>query len=206
VTSHPVDPPTVASRGASGADTRQRLIAAAREIVCDAGLTQARMEDIAARAGVSRAAAYYHFSSKADLVAAIVDDVCSRLTDIVRAALADGPIDGVIGATVRFFAEHVSVARLLITEMSHPADPLQMIIRHRDALLSVIRRRVSADIAAGRMRPMDPDVAAQAIVGLIRVAPVEMICDASTDLEHLTAQLTDFLRHALAPSPGRPTV
>jgi AcrR family transcriptional regulator len=202
MTSQPVDAAAAPPQGDSpGADTRQRLVAAAREIICDAGLRQARMEDIAARAGVSRAAAYYHFSTKADLVAAIVDDVCSRLTDVVRATLADGPIDGVIAATARFFADHVSVARLLITEMPHTTDPLKILMRQRDALLSVLRRRVSADMAAGRMRPMDPDVAAQAIVGLIRVAPVEMLCDESTDLEHLTAQLTDFLRHALAPSP-----
>jgi AcrR family transcriptional regulator len=156
------------------------------------------MEDIATRAGVSRAAAYYHFNTKADLVGAIVDDLCVRLTDIVRVTLADGPLDGVIAATVRFFADHVAVTRLLLTEIT--LDPLELVIRHRDALLSLLRRRVSADIVAGRVRAMDPDVAAQVIVGLIRIAPVEMICDESTDLEHLTAELTDFLRHALAPS------
>jgi AcrR family transcriptional regulator len=188
-----------AQRGTAGGDTRQRLIAAARDVICDAGLKHARMEDIAARAGVSRAAAYYHFNTKADLIGAIVDDLCAGLTDVVRSTLVDGPLDGVIAATVRFFAAHVAVTRLLLTEIT--LDPLELVIRHRDALLSILRRRVSADIAAGRMRPMDPDVAAQAIVGLIRVAPVEMICDESTDLEHLTAQLTDFLRHALAPSP-----
>jgi AcrR family transcriptional regulator len=190
-----------AGRGSPATDTRGRLIATAREVICDVGLKQARMEDIASRAGVSRAAVYYHFNTKADLVAAIVDDVCLRLTDIVRASLADGPLDGVIAATVRFFADHVAVARLLITEMTLPADPLRLVTRHRDALLAILRRRVTADVAAGRMRQMDPDVAAQAIVGLIRVAPVEMICNESTDLDHLTAQLTDFLRHALAPSP-----
>jgi AcrR family transcriptional regulator len=188
-------------RGSPVIQTRERLIVAARDVICDVGLRQARMEDIAARAGVSRAALYYHFNTKADLVAAIVDDVCLRLTDIVRASLADGPLDAVIAATVRFFAGHVAVARLLITEMTLPADPLRLVTRHRDALLSILRRRVTADVAAGRIRPMDPDVAAQAIVGLIRVAPVEMICNESVDLDHLTAQLTDFLRHALAPSP-----
>jgi TetR/AcrR family transcriptional regulator len=202
MTSDPVHDTPLGQRGTPGGDTRQRLIAAAREIICEAGLKQARMEDIATRAGVSRAAAYYHFNTKADLVGAIIDDLCSGLTDIVRATLADGPLDGVIAATVRFFSDHVAVTRLLLTEIT--LDPMELVIRHRDALLSVLRRRVSADIAAGRMRPMDPDVAAQAIVGLIRVAPVEMICDESTDLEHLTAELTDFLHHALALTGRRP--
>ena len=182
-------------------DTRERVISAAREVMCDVGLKRARMEDIAAVAGVSRAAVYYHFHTKGDLVAAIVDDVFLRLTDTVRGALADGPLDGIIAATVRFFADQLDVARLLITEMEAATHPMRLLARHRDALVSTIRHRVSTDIAAGRVRPMDPDVAAQAIVSLIRIAPVEMICNGAVDLDHLTVQLTDFLRHALAVPP-----
>ena len=182
-------------------DTRERLIAAAREVICDVGLKRARMEDIAAVAGVSRAAVYYHFHSKGELAAAIVDDVFLRLTDTIRGALADGPLDGIIAATVRFFADQVAVARLLIAEMEAPPDPKRLLAQHRDRLVGIIRRRVSTDMAAGRVRPMDPDVAAQAIAGLLRVAPMEMICNESADLDHLTIQLTDFLRHALGAAP-----
>jgi AcrR family transcriptional regulator len=182
-------------------DTRQRLIAAARDVICDVGLKRARMEDIAAVAGVSRAAVYYHFHTKGELVAAIVDDVFLRLTDTVRGALADGPLDGIIAATVRFFADQIAVARLLISDMEVPPDPKRLLAQHRNLLVAVIRRRVSTDIAAGRVRPMDPEVAAQAIASLIRVAPMEMICNESADLDHLTTQLTDFLRHALGASP-----
>lgn len=186
---------------APATDTRARLIAAACEVIRDVGLKQARMEDIAGRAGVSRAAVYYHFNTKGDLATAILDDVCQRLTVTVRSALADGPLDGVIAATVRFFADQAALGRLMITEMSLPADPVQLIARHHAELLSLLRRRISADIAAGRLRSMDPDVAAQAIVGLMRVAPIEMICNEAADHNHLTAELTTFLRHAIGPPP-----
>ena len=195
--------PAPSSRTAAGAaseDTRGRLIAAARRIICDVGFKRARMEDIAAMAGVSRAAVYYHFNTKVELATAIADDVFQRLTATVSAALADGPIDGVIAATVRFFADQVAVARLLVNELS-PNDPAQLFARHREALLSLLRRRIAADLAAGRVRPMDADVAAHAVLGLMRVAPVEMICNESADLDHLSTELADFLRRALAPSP-----
>jgi AcrR family transcriptional regulator len=183
-------------------DTKERLISAAREVICDVGLKRARMEDIAAVAGVSRAAVYYHFHTKGELVAAIVDDVFLRLTDTVRSALADGrPLDGIIAATVRFFADQVTVARLLITEMETPLDPKRLLARHHEALVGTIRHRISTDMAAGRVRPLDPDVAAHAIVSLIRIAPMEMFCNEAVDLDHLTAQLSDFLRHALGVSP-----
>ena len=193
--------PSGATRGAPATDTRGRLIAAARDVFCEVGLKQARMEDIAARAGVSRAAVYYHFNTKGDLAAAIADDVFQRLTVAIRAALADGPLDGVIAATVRFFAEHVALARLLISEAALPTDHFHEFARHRDVMLDLLRRRIAADIAAGRVRSMDPDVAAQAVVSVMRAAPIEMICNEGADKHHLTAQLTEFLRHAIAPTP-----
>lgn len=182
-------------------DTRSRLLAAAREVICEVGLKPARMEDIAARAGVSRAAVYYHFNTKGDLATAIFDDVLRRLTITVRAALADGPLDGVIDATVRFFADQAALGRLLITDMALPADPAQFFARHRDVLLGLLRRRIAADIAAGRVRSMDPDVAARAVLGLMRVAPVELICNEAADQNHLTTELSEFLRQAIAPTP-----
>jgi AcrR family transcriptional regulator len=159
------------------------------------------MEDVAAVAGVSRAAVYYHFNTKADLVCAIADDVFGRLTDIVRAALADGSMDAVIAVAVRFFADQAAVGRLLISEMALPMNPLRMFARQVDALIVVLRRRLAADIAAGRVRAMDPDVAARAIAGVMRVASLELLWNEATDVEHLTAELTDFVRHALAPTP-----
>lgn len=187
--------------GAATTDTRARLIAAAREVICEVGFKRARMEDIAGRAGVSRAALYYHFNTKSDLAMAIADDVFQHLTATVRDALADGPLDGVIAATVRFFTDQAALARLLITEMALPMEPLQILVRHRDAMLGLLRRRISADMAAGVVRPMDPDVAAQAVASLLRVAPIEMLCNESADADHLTAELTAFLRHALSPRP-----
>jgi AcrR family transcriptional regulator len=193
--------PLDAGADPAASTTRTRLIAAAREIIREVGLKRARMEDIATKAGVSRAALYYHFNTKGDLAAAIIDDVCERLTVTVRTALADGPIHDVIAATVRFFADQVAVARLMITDMALPADPIQLIARHHDVLQSALRQRIAADIAAGRVRAMDPDVAAQAVVALMRVAPIQLICNESADLDHLTAELTDFLTHAFAPPP-----
>jgi AcrR family transcriptional regulator len=169
-------------------------------VIGDVGLERARMEDVAAEAGVSRAAVYYHFNTKADLVCAIADDVFARLTETVRAALAEGPFDEVIVATVRFFADHARVGRLLISEVTLPMNPVRMLARHVDELITVLRRRLAADIAAGRVRPMDPDVAARAVAGVMRVAAFELLWNESIDVEHLTGELTDFVRHALAPS------
>lgn len=187
-------------------DTRDRLIGAARTVISRSGLAAARMEDIAAEAGVSRAAVYYHFHSKQDLAAALVDDIFRRLIVVTRAALADGPVEGMIRAAVRFFGEQLTLARLLVAEMPTPVDPTNMMgHHHRDELLGLLRERLRADMSSGRIRRCDPDVAASAVASLLRVAPLKLIGGASVDLDHLTDELCEFVRHALA-VPGRRAV
>lgn len=55
--------------------TRERLLSAALEVFVEDGYGPARVEDIAARAGASRATFYLHFRGKADLVEALMDQV-----------------------------------------------------------------------------------------------------------------------------------
>lgn len=186
-------------------DTRARLLTAARAVISRSGLRAARMEDIAAEAGVSRAAVYYHFHTKNDLAAALVDDVFRRLTATVRAALADGPIEGAVRAAARFFAGQLTLARLLIAELPAPVDPAHIMARHRDELVALLRDRLRADMTEGRIRPCDPEIAAAAVAALMRVAPMKLMTGAAIDLDHLMDELDAFVHNALAPA-GRPDV
>lgn len=186
-------------------DTRATLIAAARTVISRSGLQAARMEDIAAEAGVSRAAVYYHFNSKQDLAAALVDDIFRGLTATVRVALAEGPIEHVLRATVDFFGRQVTLARLLVADMPTPVDPEHQMARHRDELLGLLRERLRADMEHGRVRRCDPQVAAIALSALMRVAPICLITGQAVDLDHLMTELSDFVRRALAPDADTET-
>jgi AcrR family transcriptional regulator len=53
--------------------TRHRLMEAAREVFAETGYLAATIEDIAARAGASRATFYLHFRSKAAVVTALIE-------------------------------------------------------------------------------------------------------------------------------------
>ena len=184
-------------------ETRDRLIAAARTVISRSGLRGARMEDIAAEAGVSRAAVYYHFNSTDDLAAALVDDIFRGITASVRSALADGPIESVIRATAEFFGGEVTLARLLITDMPTPVDRERVMGRHREELLALLRERLRVDMERGHIRVCDTDVAAAALAGLMRVTPIELIAGGHIDLTHFTDELCSFVHHALAPPDTR---
>lgn len=55
--------------------TRQRLLAAARAVLEESDYATATVEEIVGRAGTSRATFYLHFKSKAEVVAALLEQV-----------------------------------------------------------------------------------------------------------------------------------
>ena len=70
------------------ADRPVEIIAAALEIFAEKGFAAARLEDIAAQAGVSKGAIYLYFATKQDIFRAVVEQGVAPNLDFVRAALA----------------------------------------------------------------------------------------------------------------------
>jgi AcrR family transcriptional regulator len=72
--------------GATAAETRERLLAAAADVFAERGYDGTRVADIAAAAGVSNGALYAHFGSKAQLlVAALRAHGQRRLANMIAA-------------------------------------------------------------------------------------------------------------------------
>jgi AcrR family transcriptional regulator len=99
----PADPPVAAvaagastrpEGGAGGSavrlprsERRAQLLGAAREVFVANGYHAAAMDEIAARAGVSKPVLYQHFPGKLDLYLALLDASAEALVGAVRAAL-----------------------------------------------------------------------------------------------------------------------
>lgn len=71
--------------------TRETLLDAFRDQVCEAGVASATLEAVAARAGLSKGGLLYHFASKA----ALVDGLAERLRTLTQANLDRADQDGV---------------------------------------------------------------------------------------------------------------
>src|SRR5437016_2198147 len=56
------------------ADTRQRIQSVALELFAGQGYDKTSLREIAERLGVTKAALYYHFKSKEDIVTSLVED------------------------------------------------------------------------------------------------------------------------------------
>lgn len=73
-------------------ETRRRLLDAAAEVFAETGFAKASLEEIARRAGYTRGAFHWHFSTKEELLVAVLRDRLSRrvaATDLVVDAAKD---------------------------------------------------------------------------------------------------------------------
>lgn len=98
--------------------TRERIVQAVRELLAEGVFHESTMEQVADRAGISRAALYQHFDSRLGLVDAICDTfaVNPSLLAVRKAVAFDdfaGAIEGVIENSIGFWASEEAVLEQL---------------------------------------------------------------------------------------------
>ena len=74
-------------------DTRDALIAAARELFTENGYANVGTEEIVQKAGLTRGAMYHHFRGKADLFLAVVEEVSGEVLRAGQDHAAQQPLD-----------------------------------------------------------------------------------------------------------------
>ena len=92
---------------ADAEQTRQLLIAAAREMFHRCGVSRTSLEKIAAQAGVTRGAVYWHFANKAELFFAVREENQQMLENAVALLndpMIDDPLDAIERSLQEFFA------------------------------------------------------------------------------------------------------
>jgi len=117
---------TLRKRARAAEDTRQRIIAAAQALFAEAGYPNVSLDDIAARAGVSRQTIYVQFGAKNGVLRAVVEHIEQAQFGDVQAGLqrTTDPVDSVrsgIGIQITFFSAHADLLRTFYAQAAH--DP-----------------------------------------------------------------------------------
>ena len=140
------------------------LIAAALDLFVERGFAATRLDEVAARAGVSKGTLYLYFDSKEDLFKAVIrETIVPLLSDFQRSIEGvDDPAPQVLTQFVRLWWERfgstrlAGIAKLIISEAGNfPEIALffqQEVIVRNDALLAGIIQR---GIDRGEFRPLD---------------------------------------------------
>lgn len=100
-------PPSAAGRPPASAGTAKQdaIVEAAAEVFLEQGFGSASMDEIARRAGVSKATVYSHFDSKPALFGAIVQNRCQRTMSAMLAEMSDAPVAETLTAIGRQFLD-----------------------------------------------------------------------------------------------------
>ncbi len=97
------------SRPKRSLETRDRITAAVRDLLAEGAFHESTMEQVADRAGVSRATLYLHFRSRLELVDAMCETfdqnpALLRLREIVESPDADAALADTVAAAMAFWS------------------------------------------------------------------------------------------------------
>ncbi len=123
--------------------TKQRILAAAAELFGELGFDATSTRDIAARSGVNKALLHYHFGSKDELLAALLDGYYGALTTTLAAAWRQRAhpaeqVQDVVDAYADFLAEHRAFCAIVHREVASGRHVEQIVAR----TLSVLELRI----------------------------------------------------------------
>jgi AcrR family transcriptional regulator len=94
------------------ADTRQRILDVALELFGEHGYAGTSIADITKRLGISKAALYYHFTAKDEILSALVAEPMDAFQTLASTA-SGRPLPELLGAIVDHTASLYTVSRLL---------------------------------------------------------------------------------------------
>jgi AcrR family transcriptional regulator len=149
------------------------LLDAALDVFFEKGFAAARLEDIAARAGVSKGTLYLYFDGKEDIFDALIRAIPQANVEQARAVAADPslPADELLGRVLRFVGHMIrdprmaKFPRLIVGEAGNFPNLAETykreVISRGVGMLTAIIERV---IAEGSLRPVSAQHAAYAAI------------------------------------------
>src|SRR5215510_2889995 len=150
--------------------TEQKILDAAHAVFVRRGTAGARMQEIAAEAGVHQALLHYYFRTKEHLAKAAFERAAVQLMPaVIRIIASDGEIEDKVTQIVDLYLTQLTRAPYLpgyiISEVTHHPERVRQLIATLSGLAPEdIRRRVfgalkgqiDERVAAGAMRPIAP--------------------------------------------------
>jgi AcrR family transcriptional regulator len=191
---------------------RVSLMRTAIGLMGEQGYEGTSTRDIAAAAGVSVAALYYHFPSKLDLLREFLheshDVVLDRLARRIEAA-GDGPRARLDAAVATVISSNLHsrwarrAAQVAWRELGRLAEPDQRAIAaKREAMVGLIEQVVADGMRSGDFSTADPAEVARAVLTLC-ISVVDPFAEAVRPMDEVIERHQRFAA-ALADTPGRP--
>ena len=192
----------------SASERREQLIAVARGLFAERGFDATSVEEVAARAQVSKPVVYEHFGGKEGLYAVVCDRELAYLgAEITEALQGEGSrrrIERAAMALLRYVEERTDGFRILVRESS-PVGGGSYSTLLNDATASVTYILEEEFVARG-FDPITTSVYAQALVGMVS-GTAQWWLDARTPpKEEVAAHIVNLCFNGLSHLDPSPTL
>jgi AcrR family transcriptional regulator len=193
----------------TGKERREQLLDIGRRLFAERGLDGTSIEEIAAKAGVSKPVVYEHFGGKEGLYAVVVDREVERFlsmaTDLLSGEDTMEKFEAAAVGLLRYIEDNSDGFRILVRD-SHPASGSGTFA----SLISDIAGQVEyilADVL--KARGYDPKLApmyAQMLVGMVAFAGQWSLDVRRPKLEEMAAHLVNLAWNGLSHLDPKPKI
>jgi len=198
VTSAPNSPPRTRM---TGKERREQLLEIGRSLFADRGFDATSVEEIAARAGVSKPVVYEHFGGKEGLYAVVVDREMRTLLDMVTSALTGGHprelLEQAAFALLDYVENYSDGFRILVRD-----SPVAASTGNFASLISDIATQVEGIMATEfRRRGYDPEFGAmysQMLVGMVALTGQWWLDAQSPSKDEVAAHMVNLAWNGLS--------
>ena len=155
------------------ADKRQRIINGAITVFACKGFYKAKIEEIAAQAGVGKGTVYEYFSSKKELFQEMFLYIEEKYEEMFQQELSlvdtfYAKLQKMFEVTIRFLERHKEMARILLAGYPPVSEDIQRVLLEKNQLkLEEISKILEEAIGRQKIRPVDTFAAAQVILGAL---------------------------------------
>ncbi len=157
-----------ASRADKARLTKQRIVDTALALFSSQGYDATSLQDIADALGLTKAAVYYHFRSKAEILAAVAEPTMEAITLIVEAAARLRTRRARIDALVEGFVDVMLDQRATMNVLNN--DPVMHSQVKKDATdIAALQNRV-IEMIYGDHPTVDQRLAIFAVAGIVDAA------------------------------------
>ncbi len=156
-------------------ERKASIVEAAIRLFAERGFRGTTTRELAAAVGVSEPILYEHFRTKRDLYAAIIETAARSGVEVIEALKAKylekqddlGFFVELASMIFHWYIEGADLVRLLLFSNLENHELKDLFQNKSGRLVGLISEYISRRVEAGAMRPVNPQVAARAFLGMI---------------------------------------
>ena len=153
---------------------RERILETATSLFVERGYDGVAMREISDACGITKAALYYHFTGKAELLSEIFTAYLDEVAVVISSGVADGgSAEAQLRRVVRGMFDVPVERRAILRLAMHDVGSLESAQRvtfghaYREKFIGPLQQIVAGGVAGGEFVPKDPELVVWMLLGMV---------------------------------------